>query len=127
MYPNDGAVLENGVWRLTNAGIDEPYWQSNGWEDGWARAKDSNKPQPEPSPILKEFPPDIALKDMGLRQYGFEAGTGPLILWPNIKPMWFSYKNPVSGRTPQYYCPDERTCYKDPSMKLIENEAVATQ
>ena len=36
-----------------------------------------------------------------------------MIVWPDIKPMWFSYKNPVSGRVPPLYCPDLETCEKD--------------
>jgi hypothetical protein len=28
-----------------------------------------------------------------------------------VKPMWFAYRNPISGRTPQYYCPHILTCF----------------
>ena len=35
------------------------------------------------------------------------------IVWPDIKPMWFSYRNPVSGRVPPLYCPDLKTCEKN--------------
>jgi hypothetical protein len=34
-------------------------------------------------------------------------------VWPDIKPMWFAYKNPVSGRLPPLYCPNLKTCEKD--------------
>ncbi|MCP5144916.1 MAG: alpha/beta fold hydrolase [Gammaproteobacteria bacterium] len=115
MYPNDAARLEDGVWRFMNTSIDEPYWTSHGYEDGWARV-----PVPEPqsgeapalSPfftrVLDQLPPDVPLSAMPLRQYGFVPGA--LISWPDIKPMWFHYRNPVSGREPPYYCPDEFTC-----------------
>jgi len=43
-----------------------------------------------------------------LRQQGFIPGSQ--IRWPDIKPMWFHYPNPVSGRLPPHYCPDEHTC-----------------
>lgn len=123
MYPNDGAVFENGAWRLTNAGIDEFYWQSHGWKDGWARGVSwDKKPQPKQSPILAQFKPDIVTADMQLRQYGFETGPGPLLDWPYQRPMWFSYRNPVSGRTPPLYCPEIRTCYKEKRLQLTGRE-----
>jgi pimeloyl-ACP methyl ester carboxylesterase len=119
MYPNDAARLENGVWRFMNTSIDEPYWTSSSYADGWARV-----PDPEPAPaeengglpplspfftrVIDELPPDIPLSAMPNRQYGFVPGA--VITWPDIKPMWFHYTNPVSGREPPYYCPDEFTC-----------------
>ena len=30
--------------------------------------------------------------------------------WPEIKPMWFAYRNPISRRTPPNYCPDFFKC-----------------
>jgi hypothetical protein len=38
---------------------------------------------------------------------------GNTIVWPDIKPMWFAYRNPVSGRVPPLYCPDLKTCERD--------------
>ncbi len=118
MYPNDHAVLDGGVWKFTNVAIDEPYFQSASYADGWARF-----PAPVPPPsgprkptimdkLIHDFPPDIPLTTMPMREQGF-GGDAKIIEFPDIKPMWFSYRNPVSGRVPPYYCPDETTCEKD--------------
>ena len=42
-----------------------------------------------------------------------------MIVWPGILPMWFHYKNPVSGRVPENYWPDCVPCvdYPETSMK----------
>ena len=42
-----------------------------------------------------------------------------MIAWPGILPMWFHYKNPVSGRVPEHYWPDCVPClqYPETSMK----------
>lgn len=48
---------------------------------------------------------------MSLRQHS--SVPGDMIVCPDIKSMWFSYNNPVSGRVPENYCPDLRTCEKD--------------
>jgi hypothetical protein len=58
--------------------------------------------------MFEEFPPDVPNAAMPFRQQG--AIPGALIHWPAIKPMFFHYANPVSGRLPQWYCPDEHTC-----------------
>jgi hypothetical protein len=41
------------------------------------------------------------------------------IVWPGILPMWFHYKNPVSGRVLENYWPDCVPCvqYPETSMK----------
>lgn len=44
---------------------------------------------------------------MPARLRGFARGSPT---WPDIKPMWFAYPNPVSGRLPENYCPDLKTC-----------------
>jgi hypothetical protein len=117
MYPNDGTILDNGVWKLTAAAIDEPYLSSNGYENGWAKPRppapvDPNAPPMGTTGIFKKMTdvikPDRPIATMPIRQQGFVPGN--LITWPDIKPMWFHYKNPVSGREPPYYCPDLHTC-----------------
>ena len=40
MYPNDTAVLEEGVWKMKVGGvIDETYFNSSSYAEGWARSK----------------------------------------------------------------------------------------
>lgn len=137
MYPNDTAVREAGVWKMNVGGvIDETYFNSNGYKNGWAReirargargagagptnseAAPAGRGGQQAAPAAGrgasrngnpiQFPPDIpwTLFD-DFRRKGFRDAN-----WPDIKPMWFHYRNPVSGRTPQYYCPDIMTCYK---------------
>jgi len=122
VYPNDAAVLEDGVWKLSVGGaIDEKYFQSTNWKDGWARPRPASSPptvRPTPSsppagslgrrlgnPV--DIPPDVPASTMPARLRGFVRGSP---IWPEIKPMWFAYPNPVSGRLPENYCPDLKTC-----------------
>jgi hypothetical protein len=120
MYPNEQAVLENGIWRLWSVTIDEPYFTMKNWKDGWARVKDpapGAKP-PAPSVLLTKYPPDIAISALGKREEGFRGGTGTTIDWPGILPMWFNYRNPVSGRTPPNYLPDCVPCAALPDARM---------
>jgi hypothetical protein len=108
MYPNDAAAVEDGTWKLTNVAIDEPYFQAS-YEKGWARIPEFTPPtQVRPQRIMADYPPDIPLG--GTRQQGFIRGARDYVEFPGIKPMWFHYPNPVSGRLPPNYCPDQRTC-----------------
>ena len=114
MYPNDAAALEGGVWKLSIVGIDEPYFVSNGWANGWARVPPiSEERRRTVPPAMRQladlFPPDIPLAAMPVRQGAFTIGED-FVHFPEVKPMWFHYPNPVSGRLPENYCPDLRTC-----------------
>jgi hypothetical protein len=54
-----------------------------------------------------DFPPDMPASVMTeYRRKNFNS-----VNYPEIKPMWFHYRNPVSGRTPPNYCPDVKTCF----------------
>jgi hypothetical protein len=117
MYPNDGAILDNGTWKTWAIAIDEPYISSDGWKRGWARPRppqpaDPNAPPLGTSGIFKKMTdvikPDMPIANLKHRERGFVPGD--LIQWPDIKPMWFHYRNPVSGREPPNYCPDLHTC-----------------
>lgn len=107
MYPNDQAVLEDGMWRLWSLTIDEPYFTSIDWRGGWACVPPQRPgATPRPSQLLEKYPPDIPMTVLGRREEHFRGGTGELIEWPGILPMWFHYRNPVSGRTPARFWPD---------------------
>jgi hypothetical protein len=122
MYPNDQVVLENGIWRLWTVTIDEPYMMMPSWQGGWSAAK---PPPPgggmRASPLLQRYPPDLLLTDLGRREEGFAGGTGTKIDWPGILPMWFHYRNPVSGREPELYWPDCVPCEVRPEVRLTSN------
>ena len=119
MYPNDQAVLENGIWRLWSLTIDEHYFASPNWKGGWAAATDRpDGPPMAPVALLVKYPPDIKISDLGARENGFRGGTGKMIEWPGILPMWFHYRNPVSGRMPPLYWPDCVPCEKLPAARM---------
>jgi hypothetical protein len=119
MYPNDQAVLEDGVWRLWSLTIDEHYFVSPDWKQGWAgaRSRDGAAPSP-PSKLLTLYPPDVAMTELGRRAEGFRGGTGTEVAWPGILPMWFHYRNPVSGRVPEHYWPDCVPCERVPESRM---------
>jgi hypothetical protein len=142
MY-HDQVVLENGIWKFWSVAIDEFYFSSPSYEGGWsaaapapaagrgrgaapaaapASAPASARGQAAPAlqpPPANNYPPDIPLTALGERERGFRGGTGDTIAWPGILPMWFHYKNPVSGRVPDKYWPDCVPCvqYPETSMK----------
>lgn len=120
MYPNDQAVLEDGIWRLWSVTIDESYFSSPTWAGGWASAVDraAGAPNPPGSRLLEIYPPDVPLTDLGEREEGFRGGTGTTVEWPSILPMWFHYRNPVSGRVPERYWPDCVTAQLRPETSM---------
>jgi hypothetical protein len=139
MYPNNQAVLENGVWKLWSVTIDEPYFDGP-FPTGWARApapRAAAAPAARPAPAGSApgaprpaapavsplpgniiYPPNIPLSVLGKRMEGFVGGTGQPIRWPGILPMWFHYKNPVSGREPERYWPNCGTCEYTPGTSM---------
>ena len=125
MYPNDGAVLENGVSAAPARASTSPIGNRMAGQTAGLAPRIRTSRSPSRGPVLKECRLTSlrtwAFVNMALRRARNRSSS-------QYKPSarWFSYKNPVSGRTPQYYCPDERTCYKDPSMSS-PNEAVAIQ
>jgi hypothetical protein len=116
---HDQMALEDGVWKFWNLSLDEPYMVSPDWKGGWSSAKDrpidSNAPA---SPLMTKYPPDIPIKTLGKRMEHFRGGTGQTIEWPGILPMWFDYRNPVSGRVPEHYTPVCVPCDVRPDLAL---------
>ena len=118
MY-QDQVNLEDGVWRLWNLTLDEPYVEPYGWRLGWAGKKDAPPGKlPPPNPLIEKFPPDIPISILGKREEHFRGGSGAPIAWPGILPMWFGYLNPVSGRRPEHFQPDCAPCDHVPDLRL---------
>jgi hypothetical protein len=122
MY-HDQTVLENGVWRLWSVAIDEHYFQSAGYEGGWSGVEpvDPEVLNRQGGATSSDYPPDIPLTDLGERQVGFRGGPGQTLAWPSILPMWFHYRNPVSGREPELYWPDCVPCVKYPETSMTSH------
>jgi hypothetical protein len=115
-------VLEDGIWRIWELTLDEPYITPVAWQDGvWARAVDP-PPRPAGAPARAgNANVDIPLTVLGEREEHFSGGTGAPRQWPSILPMWFSYTNPVSGRVPPRYQPDCVPCALRPELRLERN------
>ena len=120
MYPNETLVLEEGVWKYEVGGvIDQTYIGSTSYEDGWAR-RGLDLPATPPHRDLgrgddageesRYFNSDITRPaDIPWSLFTYRRGSNAR--FPDVKPMWFAYRNPISGRTPQYYCPHILTCF----------------
>jgi len=130
MYPNDQAVLEDGKWKLWSVGIDEFYYRSVNYKNGWTRVP-AEPAEKVPDMLLKAYSPDILLTELGQRQQAYIPGSrafnpyvhnGPAYPgYPSATAMWFHYVNPVSGRVPEYYWPDCPTCATHPETSLKAN------
>ncbi len=151
MYPDDHLMLENGVWRLWNLSLDEPYFEMPNWKSGWSGAMDRSAAVPQrgavaaPSQrgatppvaatanaparprrftgaaLVAEFRPDVPISELGKLQEHYRGGTGEPWSWPQILPMWWGYKNPVSGRQPELFLPDCVPCEHSPDMSLLKH------
>jgi hypothetical protein len=60
------------------------------------------------------YPADVPANALGRRADGIIRGTPHFANYPDIKPMWFHYVNPISGRVPEFYCRDAITCGEEP-------------
>jgi hypothetical protein len=138
MYPDNQFVLEDGVWRLWNLSLDEPYFtMPGGWAGGW-----SSKPRPRATPaptpaslaprpnapvryigaaLVAKFEPDVRITALGAREEHYRGGTGEVWEWPQILPMWWGYRNPVSGRTPENFLPDCVPCEYKPDLSMARH------
>jgi hypothetical protein len=121
MY-HDRYVLEDGVWRVWELTLDEPYITPVAWTDGvWAKAKDPDPNEPNRTFRGGNFAPDVPLTALGKREEHFAGGPGETLRWPSIMPMWFGYTNPVTGRRPELYEPQCVPCAVRPDLRLDAN------
>ena len=145
MYPDDHLILEEGVWRLWNLSLDEPYFEMPNWKGGWSAARDKESvaqmPRADTPPaaapantnasprprhffgaaLVAEYRPDVPITELGKLQEHFRGGTGETWEWPKILPMWWGYKNPVSGRTPELFLPNCVPCDFAPDMNMVKH------
>jgi hypothetical protein len=136
IYPDDHLILEDGVWRLWNLSLDEPYFQMPDWKSGWALLKDDDAAEtPRPArrtrpavpkryfgaELVAQYRPEVPISELGVLQEHFRGGTGEPWDWPQILPMWWGYKNPVSGRQPELFLPDCVPCEYDPEMSMVRH------
>src|SRR4029079_12719727 len=86
MY-HDRYVLEDGVWRIWELTLDEPFITPVAWKDGvWAKAKDP-VPRPATATAAPRAPAnnasvDIPITALGKREEHFQGGTGEATPWP---------------------------------------------
>ena len=142
MYPDDHLILADGIWRLWNLSLDEPFFEMPNWKGGWAAAKDRAPAAPRAAPAAQQAPtstepvpgrryvgqalvtvfkPDVPITELGKLQEHYRGGTGEPWDWPKILPMWWGYKNPVSGRQPDLFLPDCVPCDYDPQMSMVKH------
>jgi hypothetical protein len=138
MYPDNQFVLEDGVWRIWNLSLDEPYFSMPaGWAGGWSakpKARGQALPTPaslQPRPnapvryigaaLVAKFEPDVRITALGEREEHYRGGTGETWEWPQILPMWWGYRNPVSGRTPEHFLPDCVPCDYKPELSMARH------
>ncbi len=140
MYPDDHLILEDGIWRLWNLSLDEPYFEMPNWKAGWAGAKDrtATAAAPRPAPVVdpnapprpqrfigaalvNQYRPNVPITGLGRLQEHFRGGTGEAWDWPKILPMWWGYKNPVSGRVPELFLPNCVPCEFAPAMNMEQH------
>lgn len=119
MY-NDQFKVVDGVWKADVISIEEPYWSSSTYKDGWAKWGDKVADTHKTPPPGAADPDYDRITKMKIRFWGIDDHSRDpenAVLWPNIKPMWLNFKNPVSGREPWNYCLDIKTCEADLQAK----------
>jgi len=90
IYEN-GAVKENGVWKLSAMDLDYVY--SADYKGGWAKVAAGESRRYAPAAGSVPIPPDRPLRGVVFAPFPQRVETG------------FHYKNPVSGRMPPVMIP----------------------
>ena len=57
---------------------------------------------------------------MNEREIGFRGGVNPLIVWPDILPMWFNHRNLVTDGFRKDHQPDCTPCGVKPSWSMLQ-------
>jgi ketosteroid isomerase-like protein len=91
MYEDD-IIFEEGVWKIKRADIDHLIYAP--YKTGWKEIPDG---------FGERISPPMA----SVANTRFDAyNTGDIhSVFPKVPHMWFHYRNPVSGRVPQYLMP----------------------
>jgi hypothetical protein len=121
---HDQVVLENGKWRLWSITIDEFYWQSPSWKEGWAMAKPRNSTHSikhRACRLDEEVPARSFPQRCRRERKHLWGGSGRSLQWPDIQRMWFQYRYPVSGREPEWYWPGCVPCQVRKDWSLEAN------
>jgi hypothetical protein len=71
----------------------------------------------DPYTILRAINRNAGNRDARLHQ----GGTGETWAWPQILRMWWSFKNPVSRRTPENSLPDCVPCEYAPDLSMTRH------
>jgi len=91
IYENQ-VVLENGIWKIQ--GMDLDYVWLAGYKGGWSGIVAGSSRVYAPAPdVIASYPPDAPLRGVVFAPF------------PDIAPMGFHFRNPVSGRPPQLFLP----------------------
>ena len=115
---HDRYVLEDGIWRIWELTVDSQYIRPVAFKDGiWAKSKDPVPLNPDARPQASA-PSRAARLDITADDLGVKRDT---VQWPSIRPMWFGYANPVSGRLPELYQPDCVPCGIRPDLRFDRN------
>lgn len=86
IYENQ-AKLEDGVWKIH--GMDLEYIWLATYTGGWAAIEPGSSRRFAPAPeVIERFPPDGPLRGVSFAPF------------PDIAPLGFHFRNPVSGREP---------------------------
>ena len=115
-----GYVLEDGVWRIWDLTVDPQYIRPVAFKDGiWAKSKDPAAARSQRAPARgQRSQPRRSRLDITAEDLGAKPDT---VQWPSIKPMWFGYTNPVSGRVPELFQQDCVPCGIRPDLRFDAN------
>ena len=143
MYPDDHLILEDGIWRLWNLSLDEPYFEMPDWKGGWSPAKDQPScDTPNGPAVTAAGDPQrtaTAPDDSSARRWS--QNSDPMCRLPSsascrsisaVAPAspgngrrscrcGGATRIPVSGRPPELFLPDCVPCGYSPNMSMVKH------